>query len=152
MPKFTQNNTFAIGDDGLLYTKDSGATVRGHTVDTSKTKRFSIPSAPRLTTFYLVKSNQHYFKDCLETAEDLVCNSYPSSVSGVIRSKVALLGRDFGDTEAENIQAARDYLAHHGAYANKKANPTVGKAYVIVSLDTSTGYPYHAGAVIAEDG
>lgn len=151
MTQFTHNHEFAI-DSGNLYVKDSSKVVRGHTVDTSTVKRFSLPGASTRTPFYLVKSNQKYFKDCLETAEDLICNVYPSSVPSTIRSKVARLGSNFGDTEVANIQAARDYKTHHDAHADKKADPGVGQAYVIVSLSTTTEYPYHAGAVIAVDG
>ncbi|NET07931.1 MAG: hypothetical protein F6K16_25135 [Symploca sp. SIO2B6] len=151
MPDFTENNQFVI-DGNQLYVRNENASVRGHSIDKGTSKKFSVPEEGRIY-FYLAKSNQKYFKDCLETAEDLINNDYPSTPDkDKIRSKVKRLGTDFGDTDEKNIQAAKDYKKLYGNYADDKADPKVGEAYVIVSLSDKTKYPYHAAAVIAEDG
>ncbi|MCW6052947.1 hypothetical protein K4039_23460 [Lyngbya sp. CCAP 1446/10] len=151
MPEFTDGYNFVIDNDGKLYVRNDNASVRGHTIDKNTKKIFTPPDTGKRTTFYLAKSEHKYFKDCLETAEDLINDQYPPSIPGTVRSKVKRLDRDFGNSTDENIQAATDYKNSFGNYANEKADPIVGEAYVIVSLSKTTTYPYHAGAVIARD-
>jgi hypothetical protein len=150
-PIFTANYAFAIYDS-KLYSSATGTTVRGHTVDPKEKVRLSIPGSSTRTDYYRVKSNQKYFRDCLETAEDLITDTYPATIPGTIRSKVKHSNVDFGVSDAANRTAAQNYKTNYPADADAKANPAFGEAYVIVSLDARTTYPYHAAAVIAADG
>ncbi|MCC3409691.1 MAG: hypothetical protein JGK17_29900 [Microcoleus sp. PH2017_10_PVI_O_A] len=151
MPEFTDGFNFVIDDDGKLYASQTSAIVRAHTVDANTQKKFSVPGKPTRTTFYLAKSDHKYFKDCLETAEDLINNQYPLSIPGTVRSKVKRINQNFGNSQADNIQATTEYKRLYPNYADEKADPVQGEAYVIVSLSEKTVYPYHAGAVIATD-
>jgi|GEM_PF-3825403 hypothetical protein len=150
-PIFTTSYDFAIYDSNL-YARDPKATVRGHTVDPKEKVRLSTPGSSTRTDYYRVKSKQKYFKDCLETAEDLITDTYPATISGKVRSKVKYTNEKFGDTNEKNIAAAQNYKTRHPDDADANAKPAFGEAYVIVSLDSGTEYPYHAAAVIATDG
>lgn len=99
---------------------------------------------------------QFFLHDCLHTAEEVM---YRGQLPlGADRSKVVvkpkttrtrkIIGKPtkFGEGKAENMRAAQD---------NRKdcdADPVIGQAYVIVSLDPKSKYPYHAAAVVAKDG
>ncbi|HEX8245576.1 MAG TPA: hypothetical protein VF541_18840 [Longimicrobium sp.] len=153
MPVFTENANFAV-DDGKLYIREGhAAVVRNHAPNPAERKRFTPPLRPA-ARYTRLTSNGRYFLDCLVTAEDLATDTYPNGLDlvGGIRTRTAATHEDFGASHAENITLAKKMKKEHADRVNTHAAPSVGQAYVIVSVYTAAKYPYHAAGVIAEDG
>jgi hypothetical protein len=143
---------YFIIDDNKLYVHKKHPELANGNIQFVRGHEVSISSPIRRNMYYLLKRQQNFFEDCLETAEDLINNSFPDKIAHIIRSKVKDTNQEFGNSNENNIAAAKKYLAEYSNNANEKANPNVNEAYVIVSQNNNTKYPYHAAAVIAKDG
>jgi hypothetical protein len=90
--------------------------------------------------------NEKFVCDCLHTAEELMRDAV--LIKGNVYSRVAGTLEDFGVNEANNIRAA------NARPLDGNAAPRLGQAYVIVNTAWRGGAPspYHAAAVVAEDG
>lgn len=152
MPDFTENGHFAIEAGRLYMRRVHAAVVVNHSPDLADVQTFTPPGGSADTYVHL-QSNGRYFRDCLVTAEDLINNAYPSlSGTGGIRSHAVATGDNFGEGHDENIALAKKLRNSYSGQVDRDAAPTVGQAYVIVSLYKTSEFPYHAAAVIASDG
>jgi hypothetical protein len=89
-----------------------------------------------------------FLRDCLHTAEEIMAQR--ELELNVTRSQVVgSEGGLFGQTRKLNIANARLVPPEE---RNAGATPGRGQAYVIVETGKIKEYPYHAAAVIAEDG
>lgn len=96
------------------------------------------------TTYEAFEPKQLFLHDCLHTAEEIMYQKILPFGEDV-NSKIVGKPTNFGRTGANNRQVA---------LPNRKgvnAAPDRGQAFVIVSMDTNSEYPYHAAAVVAED-
>jgi hypothetical protein len=144
------------GEDGNAYPTimiDHYRDVRSDTV-------VDLTKLTECKKFYEVVPNQSkYFKDCLTTAEDLICNDYPEKMPNYVRSHLRNNSNlETGDRDDKNWAIANQY--NNGI----DADPDIGQAFFTVydgkknTLTSKTGemdlcstWPYHAAAVVGKD-
>lgn len=125
--------------------------------------------------YYEVKPKSLFYADCLHSAEEIMHDTqFPyGDESGAVRSRVRDTGTPFGVSDDDNIAAANEYKSlretRRGGNKWNTDERLVGRqAFVIVETqyknltdeegnayrepDNTLGYPYHAAAVVAEDG
>jgi hypothetical protein len=148
---------FYRGDDGKSYPLITFHHYRDGRLDMDNVVDFT-----KLKTckFYEVVPNQSkYFKDCLTTAEDLICNIYPNKMPDYVRSHLrGEVTLETGDRDDKNLKIAKDFNA------GIDADPEIAQAFFTVydakenentsktgEMSLCSTWPYHAAAVVGKD-
>lgn len=95
-------------------------------------------------TYEAFEPRQLFLHDCLHTAEEVMYQK-PLPFGEDVSSKVVGKPTNFGRSRTNNMQVAKPNRKQENAAPNR------GQAFVLVSMDMKSEYPFHAAAVVADD-
>lgn len=101
-------------------------------------------------TYRSWEPKRRFLRDCLHTAEEIMHGEKLELGGEFSKVNTGNGVRKFGESHQENIAIAT--AMREKPNTGENARPGVGQAFVIVSTELNSTYPYHAAAVVAVDG